>query len=92
MLRLVAWHTSKDDGFILTLAVNSCIGLSPQHCLAMETIILPVRILRVFSVAIFFATNAFSIYRTMVYYSMLKTKVICFGRKQIEIVNVMPSG
>ena len=40
---LVAWHTSKDDGFIPTPAVNSFTRLSLQHYLAMETTVLPVR-------------------------------------------------
>jgi len=41
---LVAWRTSRDDGFTPTPAVNSSIGLSPQHYPAMETTVLPVRL------------------------------------------------
>jgi len=61
---LVAWHTSRDDGFILTLAVNSSIGLSLQHYLAMETIVLQVRNLFVYfysSVCIFINAENYSL-------------------------------
>ena len=41
-LTLVTWPTSRDDGSIPTLAVNSSTRLSRQRYLATETIVLPV--------------------------------------------------